>query len=348
MESLEEGLARADRRVAQASKRMQAYGDVAGQYVSRGLRAMTAAMSAVGAAQAAQEKSWLSLAAIIASNYAAGGPVMASIAAMGAAVGLLAGKQDEAAKKWEEDMKRISAATEKAASEIRSMDEAFFVSRGGTKGLFRLDETLRELEAAQERVDKLAASGAKAPSPFDRWLGEMFERLPGIEAGPALQLARGSESLKNQEVLRDRLVELVSREARGMAEQVQNETRLLGITDERLRKVQEIVDERDRLVATFQEMQAKGVAVPEGFASWDTVIAAVNERAMRLIEQMPQKLGKVSQAWQTVGDTAFAVLDGIIVRGGKTDDVIRGVIQSLASMGLRAGIDAAASGLSRP
>lgn len=302
---------------------MQSFGDAAGNIASRGLRAMAAGMGAATAAAAAQDKQWVALSATILASFAAGGPWAGAIALIGAGVGVMVSKSNEAAKAWEENMKRIAAATEKAAADVRSAQEAMFVQEGGTRGLFRLDEVDR-------RIAELGTKMMNAP-----W-SESAE-----DSGNRIR-----EFFAEQEH-RSKLVDLVRIEAEQIGKQVVLDTHLLQITDERLRKEAEIRAERDRLVSTFERMQEAGIEPPEG-TGWDTLIAFTNKRAELMIDQLPAKLEKVSQAWLTVGDTAFAVLDGILVRGGKTSDVIEGVLRSLGSMGLRMGIDAAIAGVARP
>lgn len=69
--------------------------------------------------------------------------------------------------------------------------------------------------------------------------------------------------------------------------------------------------------------------------------AEVADRLKGVGENLNEELEKTGQVAKTAADSVFQLLDGIIIKGQNAADVMRSLLQSIASMGLRYGVNAA-------
>jgi len=73
----------------------------------------------------------------------------------------------------------------------------------------------------------------------------------------------------------------------------------------------------------------------------DRAAADAAARMKMPTEQLNAALEKTNQVAKTAADSVFQLLDGIILKGQTAADVLRSVLQSIASMALRQGVNAA-------
>lgn len=204
VEKLEEGLARADRKVQQATSRMKSLGDQASSVASRGLRAMAAGMGAASAAAAAHEKQWATLGATILASFAAGGPVAGGIALLGAAVGVLIGNTNEMGKAAEEAGKKWADSMEKARAATKKLDERILEMRLRAGGFGDLDIEALKLNASIEAKRKELEDALRRPGRNGQY--SAGESISGLK-----------EELATLEEQRRRLFALADAEAQAQA-----------------------------------------------------------------------------------------------------------------------------------
>lgn len=334
IESLEEGLARADRRVQQSSRQMRSFGDVAGNYAARGLRTMSAAMGAVGAAQAAQERQWLSLSAIILANWAAGGPVLGAITAAGAAIGIMFANSEKAADRYLAKLKGIEAETTKLRDKSAELELRIFEAAGGDAGMKAiedLDIRIAGLKAAREPLAEAARLIAEA----EAGSGD-FTQFTGHTRKDSDRYKEIGNELGRLVSQRTTLVNIEAGELRLIDATTQADLKRLGILRqfEGVQRAQvEAYLRIDEIMAQIRAKQVEGIPVPPG------LLGNLAELQKVQLADIARQTKEVSAELRTAASAASSFAASLIFGSRDAAAAVQALAQQIAQQFIQRGFN---------
>ena len=315
--------------------------------VSRALKATIVGMNAVAAAAAGQEKSFIGMINAVAIGFATGGPWGAAIASAGVAVGVLIGKVKAGAEEWKKSMESMRAETAKFAKEMEGLKDKVFEAGGGflpARRIERLDAQIAAMKEAIKLADEAAAAahplisaGPNAPA----WLADL------LATDAAKSAARLREELGETQMQRFFSVGLGQGDLLLMADAATKEAELLSITDDRERAIAKIRMDTQETLDFMAQMKALGVAAPGHFGNWEAMESVFVRLEGLKIDAVPRALQKTSEAAQVAARSVSDFLSAVIVRGAQAKDVLLSIAQTLVSMGIQRGVNAA-FGLATP
>lgn len=309
-------------------------------------RGMTSGITAVTAAAASMEKSWTAVGVNILAAFAAGGPIAAGLAAVGAGIGMIVGKQKE----LEEASNAAAAAMRKeldALTKLRDtarerLEATLDLGREPTKADETLRKMIRERAILEEQIRAAKVEFMEAGFARDAMPG-----VPGNWRTAEMETAkRKVEALEKELVAMDERVTLAFEAAKyeaAAAAAIERSANAAG-------KVAEVYrgpfgDALKGLLGSAPSHNPLGLAAG-GVLGGPTTSASSAPFAFDVkIDALSESLARV----ESIGESAFMTIGNAIdfaaIRAGNFSSIMENIVEQMANLMLNRALNNLAGSL---